>query len=244
MKKPVANLPARYRSATRPPPKRRAARVSAAPDRGEPFVARDGRALRLRPIRPADAPALQRAFARLTPEQVRARFFYRMNELGDELAQRLSDVDPEQVIALVVTDDDDAEIRGEARAHLDAVTETCEFALAIDPAFVGVGVGRALMTRLADDARRHGMVELWGDVLAGNHAMLQFVRRLGLECTIEPGFESGVVRARLTLLPTASRAPTTSNAAKKRGVPPSVAAAPKPRVKRGGRAAKTSKPAR
>lgn len=191
----------RYRSATRPP--RRQSRVPAAcaplrPGR-EPLRARDGRALLLRAIQPDDVDALRRAFSRLTPEQVRARFFYRMNELSEELAGRLCTIDPESVAAFVVTDADEAEIRGEARIHVDPVTESAEFAIAIDPAFTGQGLGRALMEKLVCECRRRGLRELWGDVLADNHAMLRFVRQLGLAVTLDSGLDAGTVRVRFAL---------------------------------------------
>ena len=42
----------------------------------------DGRTLLLRPIRPEDEPSLQSAFAKLTPEEVRLRFFVPMSTLS------------------------------------------------------------------------------------------------------------------------------------------------------------------
>jgi acetyltransferase len=163
------------------------------------FVAHDGRELTLRAIQPDDAAALQRAFSRLTPEQVRARFFYRMTELTDAMAERLCRVDPDLVAAYVVTDAD-GEIRGEARIHIDTVTESAEFAIAIDPAFTEQGVGSALMRRLLDECSRRGLIELWGDVLADNHTMLQFARSLGAErVAAHPDPDPGIVRVRFSV---------------------------------------------
>jgi len=170
-----------YRSATRPP--RRAPRappIAAHTPAGEPFTTTDGRALILRPIRPEDADALRRAFARLTPEQVRLRLFHRMNELTAEAAERMTTIDPATTIAYVIVDAD-GEIRAEARIHIDAVTDTAEFAVAVDPDFTNLGLGRRLMQRLVEDARGRGLYELWGDVLAENHTMLDFVKALGAE---------------------------------------------------------------
>ncbi|MEP7041899.1 MAG: GNAT family N-acetyltransferase [Dokdonella sp.] len=189
-----------YRSATRPPRRQRAAapQPGTAPV-GEPLLAHDGRQLLLRAIQPGDAAALRRAFARLTPEQIRARFFYRMSELSEALAARLSDPDPQTTAAFVVVDADGAEIRAEARIYVDETTAAAEFAIAVDPAFTGQGLGRALMLRLIEESRRRGLAEMWGDVLAGNHAMLDFVRHLGLAPTIEHGDEASVVRVRFAL---------------------------------------------
>jgi acetyltransferase len=171
-----------YRSATRPPrPKSRTAALGSAEHAsGEAFTTTDGRALSLRPIRPDDADALRRAFARLTPEQVRLRTFHRVNELSAEAAERMARVEPATTTALVVVDAD-GEIRGEARLHVDAVADSAEFAVAVDPAFTNQGIGWRLIERLVDDARRRDVHELWGDVLAENHTMLDFAKAMGAE---------------------------------------------------------------
>lgn len=137
----------------------------------------DGRRLRLRPIRPDDAAALQRGFARLTPEQVRQRTFHRMNELSDEAAHRLANVDP--LTAAFVVVDDDGELHGEARLHVEGDGGVAEFALVVDPEMLGVGIGSALMRRLFEEARRRGLRELMGTVLAQNSLMLELAHRLG-----------------------------------------------------------------
>jgi RimJ/RimL family protein N-acetyltransferase len=172
----------RYRSATRPPRRESRIEARAAPpaDAGEPFTTQDGRPLVLRPIHPDDADALRRGFARLTPEQVRLRTFHRVNELSAEVAERMTNIDPATTTAWVAVDGD-GEIRGEARLYADPVTDSAEFGVAVDPAFTGQGIGRRLMQRLIDDARRRGLHELWGDVLAENHTMLDFVKALGAE---------------------------------------------------------------
>ena len=185
-----------YRSATRPP--RRAPRTpprARTDARGEAFTTADGRALFVRPIRLGDADALRRGFARLTPEQVRLRTFHRMSELTAASAERLTRVDPGTTTALVAVDAD-GEIRGEARLHADAVTNAAEFGVAVDPAFTGQGIGRRLMQRLLDDARRRGLDEIWGDVLAHNDTMLDFVKALGAE-RHPLADEPGVIRVSL-----------------------------------------------
>jgi len=63
----------------------------------------------------------------------------------------------------------------------------------VDPSFTGRGIGRALMQRLLDDARRRGLRTIWGDVLADNSAMLDFVKRIGAKREFVPD-EPGVIR--------------------------------------------------
>ena len=180
------------------PPARHAPSPIPSAAAGEPFLARDGRPLRLRPIAADDVDALRRAFARMTPEQIRLRVFHVLNELPEPVARFLCHVDPDKVAAFVVTDDDGGEIRGEARVHLDPVTESAEFAIAIDPAFTGNGVGWALMTRLIATSRALGMREIWGHVLAENTAMLDLAMRLGFARETVAG-EPGLLRVHLTI---------------------------------------------
>jgi len=181
-----------YRSATRPP--RRESRLprGASARADEPFALSDGRVLALRPIRIDDADALRRGFARLTPEQVRLRTFHRQNELTPAAAERLVRIDPETTSAWVAVDAD-GEIRGEARLHADVVDENGEFGVTVDPSFTERGIGRALMQRLLDDARRRGLRTIWGDVLADNSTMLDFVKRIGAKREFVPD-EPGVIR--------------------------------------------------
>jgi N-acetylglutamate synthase-like GNAT family acetyltransferase len=171
-----------YRSGTRPPPRgaHAPAPVKTKRAKGETFTTPDGRRLSLRAIAPGDAEALRRGFARLTPEQARLRTFHRIAELSPEMTERLTNVDPATTTALVVVDAD-GEIRGDARLHVDATTDSAEFGIAVDPDYTNQGIGWRLMQRLFEDAKRRGLYELWGDVLAENHTMLDFAKAVGAE---------------------------------------------------------------
>lgn len=182
--------PSPYRSATRPP--KRQTRLAAPREEGDVLTTADGLRLVLRPIRADDADALRRGFARLTPEQVRLRTFHRQNELTPAAAERLVRIDPETSSAWVAVDAD-GEIRGEARLHVDSIDDGGEFGVTVDPSFTGRGIGRALMQRLLDDAKRRGLQTIWGDVLTDNSAMLDFVKRIGAHREFVPD-EPGVIR--------------------------------------------------
>jgi len=73
-----------------------------------------------------------------------------------------------------------------------------EFAVVVQPDMKGRGLARYLMTRLIDWGRAQGLVEIAGQVLAENHPMLNFIRRLGFTIHHLPD-ESDVVEARLIL---------------------------------------------
>ncbi|HEY6894789.1 MAG TPA: GNAT family N-acetyltransferase [Rhodanobacteraceae bacterium] len=187
-----------YRSAKRPPPRGfHATSAKSKRIRAETLTTPDGRTLSIRAIESGDADALRRAFARLTPEQARSRTFHRIAELSAEMAERLTHLDPETATALVVIDAD-GEIRGDARLHVDAATDSAEFGVAVDPEFTNQGIGWRLMERLFDDAKRRGLHELWGDVLAENHTMLDFAKAMGAERRPLEN-EPGVIRVRFPI---------------------------------------------
>src|SRR5690606_15232567 len=63
----------------------------------------DGRRLLLRPILPEDEPALHEGFKRLTPDEIRARFFVPMKTLSHLMAARFTQIDYDREMALVLT---------------------------------------------------------------------------------------------------------------------------------------------
>ena len=64
----------------------------------------DGATFLLRPIRPEDEPELQATFRRLSPETIRLRFFIPLRTLSHDLAARLTQIDYDREMALIVTE--------------------------------------------------------------------------------------------------------------------------------------------
>jgi acetyltransferase len=141
------------------------------------WVARDGRRVVVRPVRPEDAEAHRALFARLPPEDVRYRFFAPMQELPPELTARLTQIDYDREMAFVAVHED--RVVGVARLVRAPGREAGEFALVVEPGWKGHGLGRHLMQRLFAWARQAGLREVVGEVLADNAPMLGFVRSLG-----------------------------------------------------------------
>ena len=149
---------------------------------GEIFITHDGVRLLLRDIHPGDFEALQRGFAGLTAQEIRYRFLHPITELPEALARRLCDIEGENAVALVLIDPPgakDPEIHAVARAFIDPVTLSAEFALVVQHQLAGHGVGTLLMQRLMAACRALGATELWGDVLSENGTMLELCEHLG-----------------------------------------------------------------
>jgi len=148
---------------------------------------RDGTPIRIRPIRPEDEPALQRAFEHLTPEDVRMRFFTHMAALSHEAAARLTQIDYNREMALVGLDPDNPEeIWGWVTVAADPDNHSAEYAVAIRSYLKGRGLGYLLMTRILDYAERRGIAEVWGDVLSDNRRMLNMAEGLGFTTERNP----------------------------------------------------------
>ena len=155
---------------------------------GETFV--------MRPIRPEDAEAHAALFARLPPEDIRYRFFSVMRALSAEQTARLTQIDYDREMAFIATRC--GETVGVARLVREPPGTEGEFAILVDPAVKGRGVGRHLMERLIQWGRDQGMTAITGQVLAENTRMLSFIRQLGFEVRHVPQ-EPDVVETRLTL---------------------------------------------
>jgi acyl-CoA synthetase (NDP forming)/RimJ/RimL family protein N-acetyltransferase len=182
-----------------PPPRYAFAPVPIGPL--EVLSANDGRPMLLRPIRAEDEPRLAAGFTRLSPEEVRMRFMYPLKQLTHELAARLTQLDYDREIALVLSGFEpagQAELYGVVRASLDVLERAAEFAIVIPRQLCGQGLGQLLMRRIIDLTHARGMQRIWGDVLAENSAMRALAAKLGFVERPAPD-DDGVIRVELAL---------------------------------------------
>jgi acetyltransferase len=169
----------------------------------EIVTASDGRRLLLRPVRPEDEQAFQANFPKFSPEAVRRRFFAPVKWLTRAAAARLTHIDYENEMALVLTDPvpperGPPEGYGVGRIVIDPKERVAEFALIVRDDMVGKGLGSLLLQRLIDYAREHGVRELIADVLPDNQRMLALGRAFGF--AVEPrSHASDPLRVRLRL---------------------------------------------
>jgi len=164
------------------------------------FRARDGSELDFRPIRPDDVDAIQRLFLRLSPEEIRMRFQYGIGYLSPRAARRFCELDPALEAAFVLMDPgaEPAEMRGVGRIYADAATRSAEFAVLVERAWTGRGLGAFLMRQLIDECRRRELDEIWGQVLLENRPMLDLCRDLGFK-RLRPQTEPGTALISLRL---------------------------------------------
>lgn len=174
-----ATTPGTARLAIRPYPK----------EMEETVTLTDGRTLLVRPVMPEDEPRFHAAFATLTPEEIRLRFFTPMKRLTHVQAARFTQIDYDREMALVLTDpraQGPGEIHGVVRLAADPDNERAEFAIIVHHDFTGFGLGRHLMERILAHARQRGIREVYASVLRENVAMLRLAQSLGFTQTNDP----------------------------------------------------------
>ncbi|MGJ7506051.1 N-acetyltransferase family protein [Variovorax sp. GT1P44] len=136
--------------------------------------------VRYRSIRAADFPMLHAFVHGLSPETGYKRLLSPRMPTDDEL-RRWSAIDPatECAVVAVTGAQDQEKLIGVARFVVESSPHEADFAIVIADAWQRLGVGRALMERLTDAARRYGLRKLSGQVLATNVGMLTLARRTG-----------------------------------------------------------------
>jgi acetyltransferase len=160
----------------------------------------DGRRVLIRPIRPEDEETLGDLLNSLAPEDSRMRFFDTMRQLPRSQLARFTQIDYDREMALVAIERDAAgreRSLGEVRAVADPDHTAADFALVVDSALKGRGLGRLLLAEIIAYARARGIGELRGETLAGNVRMQSLARSLGF--TLVAGRDPGTVDLRLVL---------------------------------------------
>ena len=102
----------------------------------------DGQTLLIRPIRPEDEPNFQKIFASLSPEEIRLRFLHPMNTMPHTLAARLTQIDYDRDMALVVegkNEEGATELYGLVQLSADPDKERAEFAILLRRDMTGPG---------------------------------------------------------------------------------------------------------
>ena len=155
---------------------------------------RDGRPVALRVAGSEDVSAAQQFVRGLSDRSRRNRFFAPVRELSPDQLERVTRSRPPGSLALVGETAEEPRSRIVAMAQY-AVCEppTAEFAIVIDDAWQGQGLGIQLIGVLAQHAARAGLEAFAGFVLADNWPMLSLLARL--DCDLVTDHDPHVVRA-------------------------------------------------
>jgi RimJ/RimL family protein N-acetyltransferase len=141
---------------------------------------RSGDVVRIRQVRPDDAPALVRAYANLGEQSRYRRFFTLMPALPESILKAAVEVDHRDHEALVAVPLLSSEIVGECRfIRLPDQPDTAEVGVTVVDAWQGRGLGSALLALLSERALEAGIEYFTAEVLAENRTMLALLPSLG-----------------------------------------------------------------
>jgi acetyltransferase len=146
----------------------------------------DGRAVFVRPVQPEDERLYTDFIPRITPEDLRLRFFAPMKEFSHAFIARMTHLDYERAMAFIALDEATGEMLGVVRLHTTAHDKAGEFAILVRSDLKGHGLGWLLMQTLIDYAQAGRFRRIEGQVLRGNTNMLTMCRELGFTRRPDP----------------------------------------------------------
>jgi GNAT superfamily N-acetyltransferase len=153
-----------------------------------------------RPVQPEDRPLFCRLWPRLSADTIYRRFHAPVHRLPDDALARLVTVDHDlrEAVAAVVG----GEVIGVVRYDRPPTDPaTAEFAVLVEDAWQGVGVGRQLLVELTELAAERGVRTLTATVQRDNDRVIGLIRRLLPGSTFTPDEDGFTVESPLPRVP-------------------------------------------
>jgi GNAT superfamily N-acetyltransferase len=154
--------------------------ASRKPTTGENVRLRDGSQVLIRPVRPDDKPLFVTGFEQLSDASRYLRFMGHKPALSVRDLEFFTELDHEDHEAIGALDPFTGEGLGVARYMRLADQPRCaEAAVAVIDDWQRRGLGTALLERLVESAREHGIERFRASLFTENRAMLALFRRIG-----------------------------------------------------------------
>ena len=150
---------------------------------------RDGRAVHLRAMQPSDEAELLQAFERMDADARYMRFMRVVREPNLERVRKALASFPAGGLGIVATAPaaDGVDIVGSAIFLVAATRRAANSRSTSPPTYGGAGLGGTLMNALIGAARRRGLADMEGFVLAANKPMLRLAARPRIQRRARPG---------------------------------------------------------
>jgi RimJ/RimL family protein N-acetyltransferase len=189
------------------------------------FKLRDGTPVVIRPIFPEDRDRLREGMHRLSQQSRYRRFGATVSELTEDQLSYLTEIDHANHMAWIALDPNVSGEPGLGVARYVRLTEepeVAEAAVIVSDNVQGLGLGTILLSLLGVSALTNGIRTFRAYVLVENRVMLEILREMGGNVTLE---EPGVYRVDLPLSEDPDDIPDTPTgrvfkAVAKRVVPP------------------------
>jgi acetyltransferase len=157
---------------------------------------RGGERVLIRQARSEDVASYPDFLRDVSAEDLRLRFFGRINELSAMEIDNLAEFDCRHEMAFIAIDEDTGHMLGLVRLVDEPDEKTAQFTVLVRSRVKGHGLGWLLMRRMIDYAKEKDLRHVYGDVLAENTTMLQMCAELGFHAE---DIGSGIRRVVLAL---------------------------------------------
>ena len=146
-----------------------------------------GERIVLRCIRATDKAALNVFFHGLNPETRYKRFMAYMGELSEPMLRYLTELDPNEHVAIVAIGESGAFVGVTRMVRFATDRSRAEMAIVVGDAHQQRGLGAILVDMLAEAARERGVDTFIAHALSDNVAIRRSLARLGKLCSSTPG---------------------------------------------------------
>lgn len=152
---------------------------------------RNGRTVFLRPILHTDGPLIVDLLNRMSPQSVYLRFLRRLDAFPEKMLHRFTHVDYSSEFALVAVVEEDGKdaIIAVGRYGHDPHEDFTDLGVAVRDDWHHFGLGKAMLAKIVDIAKDHGISRFTGMMDPHNTIMRQTLLDLGYE--VEYSFRSG-----------------------------------------------------
>lgn len=158
----------------------------------------DGRAVRIRPVLPSDAPALERFHGTLSERTRYLRYFGSHDTLSESELKHMTHIDYHDRMAFVALLGQ--EIIGMSVYEKLPNSENAEVAFTVSDSHQGRGLGSIFLEHLAGAAAECGIERFEAEVLAENRSMIQVFRRAGYD--VSRSFDGSSLHLEFAIDPT------------------------------------------
>jgi len=140
-----------------------------------------GRKIVLKPNRPEYEPMEAEMFKTFSEKTMKYRFFRIIKEVTHELLARYTHNDYDREIGIIAESEENGKKKmlGVVRIIQDPNNESAEFAIVIGDPWQGKGLGGEMLDYILEIAKKRGIKEVYGTVMAGNRIMLDLCKERG-----------------------------------------------------------------
>ncbi|HET6461901.1 MAG TPA: GNAT family N-acetyltransferase [Syntrophales bacterium] len=148
---------------------------------------KDGSAVFLRPVKPADGPLILDFFGRLSRDSIYFRFLTHLEKLQPEMLKQYVEIDYEKHFALaaIIKEEERDAIVGTCRYIVKENTDHAELTVVLRDDWQRKGLGRALVTRVVEIARSKGIASVEILLDYRNEGMKRIFASLGYPVSYE-----------------------------------------------------------